>query len=60
MGQFTGCLAHKSKTLPNTNINPYQMLQQHFIWTLSECLEKAGLDTQEKKAAQIFLSTLET
>lgn len=61
MGQFTGCLAHQSKILPNTSMNPYHRLQQLFIGTVSECLEKAGLDIQgEKKAAQIFLSTLET
>lgn len=54
MGQFTGCLAHQSKTLPDTSINPYHRLQQHFIWTLSECLEKAGLDTQEKKQLKFF------
>lgn len=51
MGQFTG---------KPSQINPYCRLQQHFIWTPSECLEKAGLDTQERKAAQIFLKTLET
>lgn len=60
MGQFTGCLAHHSKTFPNISINPYYSLQQHFIWALSERLKKACLDTQEIKAAQIFLRTSET
>lgn len=59
MGQFTGCLAHHSKPSPKYQQQAYCRMQGHFLWTLSECLEKAGLDTRGKKSSSIFFPGLQ-